>query len=41
LPEDSTKVITCDGDIYCLNVPFDIFSELFVKYKNSFKGVIN
>jgi hypothetical protein len=41
LPSKEINVLTCKGDEFSINISFDIFSELFVKYKNSFKGVIN
>lgn len=41
LPSKEINVLTCEGDEFSINISFDIFTELFVKYKNSFKGVIN
>ena len=41
LKDKTTKIVTCDGDIYCLNVPFDIFSELFIKHRNTYRKVLN
>ena len=36
-----TKIITCDGDIYCIHIPFDKFSDILIKHRNSFVRVNN
>ena len=41
IDEDSTKIVTCDGDIYCVNIPFDIFSSVICKHRTNFKKIYN
>ena len=41
LPSKEINVLTCDGDEFSINIPFNVFSELFIKYRNTYKGVIN
>ncbi len=36
---DLNEVI--DGDVYCVNIPFDVFTELLIKFKNTYRGVNN
>lgn len=37
----TTKVYTDDGEYYVVKVPFNIFSEVLIKHRNSFKGILN
>ena len=39
--DESIKVITCDGDIYCVNIPYNIFCNVISKHRNTFRKVIN
>lgn len=39
--ENSTKIVTLDGDIYTINVSFEKFSEIIIKHRNSYKKIFN
>ena len=41
LEDNNTKIVTCDGDIFCIDVPFDKFSELLIKHRNTYRKVLN
>ncbi len=41
IEKNMTKIITCDGDIFCVHITFDIFSELFIKHRNTYRKVFN
>lgn len=35
--EDSTKIVTHDANSYAIDVPFEKFSEIIIKHRNSIK----
>jgi len=41
LPSKEINVMTCEGEEYSINIPFNIFSKLFIKHRNTFRGVVN
>ena len=37
----TTKIYTDDGEYYVVKIPFDKFTEIIIKHRNSFKGIMN